>query len=267
VVKRTLSSGVRPQVGGGIRGRVVCLSEESARRLKFVARNCRGFTTMLTLTYPASFPRDGLVFKDDLRQMCQWLKRRGVAGLWYLEFQDRGAPHFHLYLTGRVPFHQVAQAWYRIVGSGDPRHLVAGTRIEAIRQPHAVAVYAAKYATKAVQKDVPAEVVNVGRFWGLFGGLKPEPDAVISGELSGAVPLVVDEETGEFSEGVGVAQVVRVLRSLWGSYRRRRGLRSWPDGGRFSFTLWGVGAPSLSAVGRLGFPTGRAVSAVCGRTA
>jgi hypothetical protein len=99
-----------------------------------------------------------------------------------LEFQKRGAPHYHLFLSsyplGGVQ--AVAKAWFRIVGSRDPKHLAwhlgqlsGRSCLEYVRKPHVASYYATKYAAKQEQKDVPADYANVGRFWGMFGAIRP----------------------------------------------------------------------------------------------
>jgi hypothetical protein len=65
----------------------------------------------------------------------------------------------------------VKKHWIRycIVNSSDPKHLLAGTRIETFRSPPALGSYIMKYASKMEQKDVPKEFESVGRFWGTWG--------------------------------------------------------------------------------------------------
>lgn len=208
--------------GGGRRQSISGFTSASARRLLFTARNFPGLTTMLTLTYPREFPMDGRRIKDHWRRMRQWLVRNGCpVGLWFLEFQDRGAPHFHIFMPTRVHKDKAAEAWYRIVGSGDVRHLWAGTRVESLRVRHAAGAYAAKYASKARQKEVPADFENVGRFWGTWG----------RAEVAAKVVL-------PHSEG---SRIVRVLRL---AYRKERAewqrARKFKDRGRAGFTAWEV---------------------------
>jgi hypothetical protein len=69
-------------------------------------------------------------------------------------------------LSGFVNKDALARKWYEIVGSNDPRHLKAGTRIEGVKNPDQVGAYMGSYMTKAEQKEVPAEFRRVGRFWG-----------------------------------------------------------------------------------------------------
>jgi hypothetical protein len=171
--------------GGGKRGSVTTLSRQAMSRMKLHFRNApeAAHKAILTLTYPEVFPTDGVEVKRHLDLMKRWLKRSGVAaGSWFLEFQARGAPHFHCYLSG-YPFggvRAVANAWFNIVGSGDEKHLawhegkLSGRPcLEWFRSPHAASAYATKYATKQEQKDVPPEYQNVGRFWGCWGKSRP----------------------------------------------------------------------------------------------
>lgn len=227
-----------PKKGGGVRGKIRDFSTRSARELLFRARNVEGLVVMVTLTYPGAFPTDGRKVKRDWAALRRWFVHRGLGGLWFLEFQERGAPHLHVYLNGRIDKDKLADAWARIVDSGDPHHRDRGTRVEAIREPHAVAAYAAKYANKPEQKEVPASYQEVGRFWGLFGGVKVVP--VVEVESWGDR---VHETTGELCQVGGKAlQAVRVVRTAYRVNRRNRGLRPPPrDKGKYGFRAWDIG--------------------------
>jgi len=218
----------RRRFGGGKRGKITRLTKAARRRLLIDARNITGIVAEATLTYPGEFPTDGRKVKRDCAAMRHVLGRRGIGGMWFLEFQVRGAPHFHVFLSGGVDKESLAAAWYRIVGSGDVRHLRAGIRIARIRKAHALAMYAAKYAGKFLQKDVPAEYSEVGRFWGRFGGVEIES-------------VVVAE--GSFREA---ARMVRVVRGLYVSKRRlwphKAGFRPFRDDGERSFIAWSCGS-------------------------
>lgn len=166
--------------GGGVRGKITRFSRQSVDRLKLHVRNLPELSVkaFLTLTYPESYPTAGGRVKRDLKVMQQWLKRRGLGGVWFLEFQRRGAPHYHMFLNGWPAggVDAVAHAWDKIVASGDPKHLawhmgaLSGRPcLELMRNPHAASAYATKYATKLEQKDVPSDYHQVGRFWGAFG--------------------------------------------------------------------------------------------------
>jgi hypothetical protein len=125
----------------------------------------------VTLTYPSVYPGTWPVWK---RQLDRWLKRLRrrlprCAGVWKLEPQARGAPHFHLLLVG-APFmakEWLSRSWYESVRSDDPRHLAAGTNVQLARSHRGVVAYAAKYVAK--HQALPADwQEGVGRWWGVF---------------------------------------------------------------------------------------------------
>lgn len=166
------------------RRKISGFSKSAACRMGRYLRCSRAlYRNMVTLTYPQGYPKDGRVFKDHLRRFLQELQRysrinsdgtRGTqqrySAFWFLEFQKRGAAHFHIFTTDDYPKEWIARTWYRIVGSDDDRHLRAGTRIERMRSGRrGVCSYALKYAAKADQKAPPEWTKNVGRFWGVSG--------------------------------------------------------------------------------------------------
>ncbi|GAG68905.1 unnamed protein product [marine sediment metagenome] len=177
--------------GGGTRREVSRFSKAARARLAFVAGNTEiEFTTMITLTYPKVFPCDGQTVKRHLNAFLTWMRRRsdGISYLWFLEFQKRGAPHIHVMLNAELPrketekagvYREVALKWYAIVGSGDEKHLRAGTRTERVRTQDGARHYAVKYASKMIQKSVPPDFRNVGRFWGCSRDVPPKPQASI----------------------------------------------------------------------------------------
>lgn len=161
------------------RGDVIEFSRKSRQRLRFVAANTDArFTTMITLTYPADYPADGQVVKGHLHRFLGWLLHNYPGQyLWFIEFQKRGAPHFHVLYRGSIgvtlSLRKVSRTWYEIVGSGDRRHLNAGTRVERLRSVEGAAHYAVKYAQKMAQKRVPDGYKHVGRFWACSRAVMP----------------------------------------------------------------------------------------------
>jgi hypothetical protein len=140
---------------------------------------------MHTLTYPGEYPSDGVLVKYQLKRYLQEISRLAAINgrkaecshFWFIEFQKRGAPHFHIFTTEFVDYKLCAELWYEIVASGDYRHLKAGVRVEKlIRGRGGLIVYAKKYAKKQEQKQIPAEYRNVGKFWGV-NGLKTRKSA------------------------------------------------------------------------------------------
>lgn len=187
VVKR---AGDPRRIEPGVRGVITEFSDASRKRLAFVASNTDvDFQTMITLTYPGEFSTDGSEVKRHLREFLTWLRKDigRYSYLWFLEFQKRGAPHFHILIDRKFRGTQLLRSlrfrvsanWYAIVGSGDTRHLAAGTRVEKIRKVNGARFYAVKYAQKMYQKQVPAAYQSVGRFWGCSRDVKPHPEAFI----------------------------------------------------------------------------------------
>lgn len=158
--------------GGGRRGAVKEMSRASRRRLvqRLGQIDARiEVPKMLTLTYPGSWSCDGRKWKRDLKAFRKrWEVKYGQGyGVWVLEPQGRGAPHFHLILWGVewVDIPWVKLAWYEVVGSGLPAHLVAGIKVEQVRSWRGVSSYVAAYLGKK-KHEVPESWEHQGRFWG-----------------------------------------------------------------------------------------------------
>ncbi len=197
------------------RGRVREFSAKSRLGLQLLAADLQAVVRkpdlMVTLTYPGEwrsvttdwtccceaaegcsdvpcicdFSPSGKVCKAHLRafreRLTRHLKERGLSwwgSLWFLEFQTRGAPHFHLLLFGfgfsLLELSDIqrwcSRAWSEIIDHSDPeerrKHRAAGTRVENCRAEHFG--YALKYAAKLEQKSVPLEFADIGRFWGIW---------------------------------------------------------------------------------------------------
>jgi hypothetical protein len=183
---------------------------------------------MLTLTYPGNWleivPGSSVATRH-LRVFRERLHRatgQPPHVIWKREFQRRGAPHYHLLLPlplsiGPETIQEwVSRSWFEIVGSGDPRHLAAGTGLdwtEGLRMvdPVRLARYFSSHAapngrsTKEYQNIAEKAWIDahdVGRFWG-YWNLK---------NIQESVPL--DEHQ--------VIEVRRILRGLDRSRRRTR---------------------------------------------
>ncbi len=163
----------------------------------------RDTPAMVTLTYPGAWEvvaPDGQTAKKHLDEFCLRYRRAwgtDLVAVWKLEFQRRGAPHFHLMM---VPPHGVSRArsdaigfglafrpwlsavWADIVNHPDPaeyfKHLQAGTGVDfkegaRATDPKRAAVYFTKhgsFAAKEYQHIVPelwrTPGCGPGRFWG-----------------------------------------------------------------------------------------------------
>lgn len=116
------------------RSKIVKFSKRSAKRLRHVIRNSEDtWKVFITLTYPENFPCNGKETKAHLNAFLQYLRRKGIKYAWVLEFQSRGAPHYHIIASDCIPKYELSERWYKIVGSGDEKHLRAGTGIDYIK--------------------------------------------------------------------------------------------------------------------------------------
>lgn len=185
-------------INQGKKSEIKEFSRKSIGSIRRYLRSCTAdYSYLGTLTYPDEFPSDGRVFKIHLARFLQVYRRNfdkhvrtdsteKFSVFWFLEFQQRGAPHFHFFAT-HAPFIKgnsdlpkseliklqrewIADKWYKIVSSGDERHLRAGTQFDPLRAGRGGTIkYATKYALKQTQKKVPECITNVGRFWGVSG--------------------------------------------------------------------------------------------------
>ena len=133
---------------------------------------------LLTLTYPSAFSASWEDWKRDLEVLRKRIKRNWPIdfAIWKEEFQERGAPHFHILIVFRgvvnlAAFRQwVSLAWYEIVGSEDPKHLAAGTNVRAMYGPvQRLLRYLMKYLAKVVESPEAT-----GRIWGVWGKIPYE---------------------------------------------------------------------------------------------
>ena len=160
------------------RGCITKWSRKSQMRFKVslakLNQDKLGYGLEVCLTYPKKFPdqNEYKTYKRHLTRLNQVLVRRGYAGAWKLEFQKRGAPHYHIVLIpkkklkGLSAFRkELASHWYRIVGSEDPKHLEAGTRVAPIESPAGMIGYMAQYMAKEDQ-TLPNNFT--GRYWGFI---------------------------------------------------------------------------------------------------
>lgn len=191
--------------GGGKKEQISELSEKSRKNLAFVANNTDvEFLYMVTLTYPSEYPGNGVTIKRELDAFFKRVKRQygQFSYLWFLEFQGRGAPHFHILLTIEIGKEFCSRAWFEIVQSGDEKHLRAGTRVEKLRSSEGGKRYAVKYATKTRQKAVPQGFRDVGRFWGCSRDVKPIQQGVLLNTCKREVVEMLKKGEWAYSENV-----------------------------------------------------------------
>lgn len=157
---------------------------------------------MVTLTYPGDWEAvvpDGASVK---RHMVLWRKRfhreygEQARYIWKLEFQRRGAPHIHLWMTPPISpgrsgqgFAQwLSETWAQVVDHPDAeqkaRHRLAGTAIDVRNglkacDPKRLAIYFTKHSSPNPHGDKEYQHIvpelwrqpgrGPGRFWGVYG--------------------------------------------------------------------------------------------------
>jgi hypothetical protein len=204
----------RARKGSRKRKEIYQLSDKSVRNLKFNLRNVMHLMDSIsTVTYPDDFPWFGNVIKKHIDILGKRLARKGIMYVWVMEFQERGAGHFHIFTTKPVDRQWIAKAWYEIVDSGDKKHLQAGTSVQYIveeddpRLPSDRARYKAQrakgnrnakrnyisrseaisymvsYYKKESQKEVPFGFFKPGRFWSASRGLLQCSKKVVQGDI------------------------------------------------------------------------------------
>ena len=160
------------------RGEITAFSKHSRRRvLRLVATLKRTEVSMfVTMTYPDEFERDPKAVKSHLDNFFKRLLRKcpDAIVIWRMEPKRRKsgnnigeiAPHFHL-LIWNVDYKTLREwiplNWFQVVGSGDEKHLDAGTSVERVRSSKGVMYYTAKYICKSDNYIMP----GWGRYWGV----------------------------------------------------------------------------------------------------
>ena len=159
------------------RGKVYGQSPKSRKRLleRVATISTARLMVFITLTYGENDPNAELA-KQHLHTFLQRLYRKAprAAIIWKMEYQQRGAIHFHL-LCFNLPYidkGSIQQAWGEITNQDRPF-----TRIEAIRSRKKALSYVAKYMAKRPTQSsgfnyVPYPNVPVlwsGRTWGTRG--------------------------------------------------------------------------------------------------
>lgn len=200
--------------GGGQRGVISGFTVKSRRRLLRVFasldRRKLELPLFVTLTYPDEFPGFRGVQRD-LRTFFERLERKHPAcfAIWKKEVKGRKsgenvgklAMHVHLEVFG-VPFLDkdwLSKTWFEIVGSGDERHLRAGTQVQKVEDWGKARGYLSKYLAKVDEEKLvdseTGECLETGRMWGIFGRER--------------MPVSLDVRPLEGDESVDFSRVLR----------------------------------------------------------
>lgn len=185
------------------RRKIRVVSKRSLARLGLLVRGTSvKFRSLMTLTYGSNFPLSGRKAKKDLNHFLISAKRQfgPFEHIWVLEFQERGAVHFHIATTlpepdklNRVifarmwtkistpyswPYSSLEEISGRLFFKGELLTDIAVTtqhlkfeHWEKVRNDDGLSHYFAKYTLKLRQKKVPSHYSDVGRFWAASSGV------------------------------------------------------------------------------------------------
>lgn len=234
---------------------------------------------MVTLTYPGeweSVAPNGKAVKKHLKALRKrWSRAWGedLVCVWKLEFQRRGAPHFHLLCSpphgmttdGENFRTWLSRSWAEIVAHPDPdefaRHRAAGTGIdwnEGLRStdPKRVSVYFTKHGAfqaKEYQHCVPESWrkpgQGPGRFWGYWG----LEDATVTVEITAADAVQLARTLRRWARAQGTTRQVtrqRVDTKTGRIYYRNTRVRVKRMGSGRGFVSVNDGADFASALAR-----------------
>jgi hypothetical protein len=224
------------------------------------------------MTYHVTYP-DGRTVKKHLNSFLTRLRNRfpDVAYLWVLEFQLRGVPHFHMWLSlphdlpGLGDF--LAKTWNKIADPGNAEHLAwhsfkgqpgwetctSKNKLLRKKKPNLMpwdmysSGYLTKYLDKASQKAIPEGFTGCGRFWGNSRGLLATPDEKTPADLSHMDQETVDEETGEIITRSAFSQALRIICKHHEKKLKKRPYKSFARTSKSSYTL-GKSAPALRSL-------------------
>jgi len=169
----------RPFILSNDAGKIRSFSRRSRSRLnkKIATVRKSEIPCFVTLTYHEQYPTDFEEFKYHLHKFFANLHHKfpTFGAIWKLEFQKRGAPHYHLLIWGvSVEDLQkyIPSIWNKIAGYGSIEHLAwhngelgHGNKhcVQEINSWNGVTSYAAKYFSKV------DETLRSGRIWGVRG--------------------------------------------------------------------------------------------------
>lgn len=169
------------------KGDIKTFSRSARRRLikkmMRVERREISVPIFLTLTYHERYPSKNAPLKKELQRFLQSLRRlpAKLYYMWRIEWQKRGAPHFHLLIWHEDPEYQwnaeafkgwALKTWHRVCSSRSKAHTRKGADAEVCRTWSKAMSYVCKYLGKG---GVPDDIEFRGRHWGASRDLPTEP--------------------------------------------------------------------------------------------
>lgn len=174
------------QQGGGARGEIKVFSAESRYRLFRLLHTLKfERITFITLTYPATFPTEASQYKAHLKEYRRRFEQRygELPAVWRLEFQDRGAPHFHLmYLDAPfIPIKDWNLLWCEVAGRNYLPEWRNGVDLKLVvdaSETRLIAKYLSKYIAKLDGEHQNGHLKKCGRWWGKWNIVEEAPTEI-----------------------------------------------------------------------------------------
>lgn len=172
-----------PQKGGGKRKEITAFSSDSRYRLfQLLHRVKFDRMSFVTLTYPADFPTDSRIYHAHLKEYRRRMERTygKVSVIWRLEFQERGAPHFHLMYFDApfIPIYDWVNLWDSVINTPYPFRIGNSVDIKFNRH-HAdsrqIGYYVGKYLAKVDTRTLRSIPEKPGRMWGKWNVQEIDP--------------------------------------------------------------------------------------------
>jgi len=235
------------------RGTISQFSRDAARRLGW-AYSQGPWVGMITLTYPGAEPVTHEEFANHRNAVLESLKRRGIKYLWVLEWQGRGVPHLHIWVSqnltdrtcqtknvrrnlsnricqteyvrrkltdGNCPeWMRVAAHWLNVIGEADNEKAVAVALHPKTYLDWEIRVgnnYASKYADKREQKGLPNGIKSYGKWWGV------SRDTICPAYETEVEEETVNVKTGEVVRAVTIRrQIGRAFRTWFPNLKKHK---------------------------------------------
>jgi len=183
-VKKQVSAKKKDRQFEGVNKKEIMeFTQNSERNLMFICRNSgHHIRSQIALTYHFNIPANGVELKKQMNCFLIAIQRQygKLYYLWVLEFQERGAPHFHFFSSlpqDDVICRVVGRIWNRVVKESEQHLRFQQDSRSMISWKMTSGKYLSNsYISKQKQKQVPENFQNVGRFWGASRNMKPEKE-------------------------------------------------------------------------------------------
>jgi hypothetical protein len=136
----------------------------------------------VTLTYPADFTKD---IRKSKAQLKEYRRRFEIAygkvrAIWRLEYQERGAPHYHI-MYFDPPFVSIKDwctMWDDVIHTPAEERFGNSVDLKLITHRSGqklIACYVGKYISKVDERRLKDDSTHTGRYWGRWNIVEEDP--------------------------------------------------------------------------------------------